>query len=891
MRQSGRTALLLLGLFLAAWVPRVLALDAVVTIDERKWLARAANFYQALSHEEWAATFQREHPGVTVMWAGMAGLLQHFPTYAAVAPGQFAWDREHLEAWLTQNTTHTPLELLTDGRWWIVLLITLTIVLSYFPLRRLAGATVAFWGALYLAWSPFFIALSRQLHPDGLAASFILLALLLFLAWLYGGQQRRYLISAGFVMGLAWLTKTPAIFLVPTGALLIVWQIWQTGRQGNSPTPRPAFFQANRGLLLGYVGWGILATLTFVLLWPAMWFDPLGTLRRMSVEMGIYVERHTTVNYFLGRPIDDPGLLFYPVAWLWRTTPATVIGLLAAALYGWRRRALFTQQTIRQSAGALVLFAILLGLGMSIGAKKFDRYMLPSLLALDIVALYGWLCLVDPIAKRFIRPQSPPPNLPHAGGGTDGASTNDQIPSQTGVGPKGHPGGVTKNPPPHPLTPSPSLTLSLILLLHALPGFLHYPYYLTYFNPLVGGSFTAPQVLFVGWGEGLEAAAEWLNEQPAADQLRVVAWYADGPFSYYFKGQEVSLGYESPLMWFGTDYAVLYVNQWQRQLPSPEVVNYFAQQTPVHEVRFRGLELAKIYDMRQSVLPDFVDIGKNSAADFGGQIRLLAYDFGQAQAQPGDQFQATLYLQSLAAMGTNYNMILRLVGQDGTEIWRDEGWPWGAPTRDWPLREIRPDGHTIPIPPIAAPGLYRFEVSFYDPATFTPLPIARLNDSQPLDSTWREVALLQVGAAPSLDAPAPAVWQLGENFSLVSTALPAQQQPGDDLSFTLLWESLSRTSTDYTVFVHVVNRDGVTVAQKDQQPLAGFAPTRLWEPGLHYRDEYHLPLPADLPAGNYSVQIGLYTLDGGRLPVLQNEAVIGDFATLGAFTVTAPASQ
>lgn len=834
MRESGRTALLLLGLFLAAWLPRVWALDAVVTIDERKWLARSANFYQALSHEEWAATFQREHPGVTVMWAGMAGLLQHFPTYAAVAPGQFAWDREHLEAWLTQNSNHTPLELLTAGRWWIVLLITLTIVFGYFPLRRLAGATVAFWATLYLAWSPFFIALSRQLHPDGLAAGFIMLALLLFLAWLYGGQQRRYLVTSGIVMGLAWLTKTPAIFLVPTGALLLGWQVWQTRGQA-----------VNRRHLLGYVGWGIIATLTFVLLWPAMWFDPIGTLRRMSVEMGVYVERHTTVNYFLGQPVDDPGLIFYPIAWLWRTTPATVIGLIAAAVYGWRRRFHFAQPTIRQTAGALLLFALLLALGMSIGAKKFDRYMLPSLLALDIVALLGWLCLLEPIANRLFNRPSP-------------------------------------NPP---------ITLSFILLLHALPGFLHYPYYLTYFNPLVGGSFTAPNVLFVGWGEGLEEAAQWLNAQPDAEKLRVVAWYADGPFSYYFKGQEVSLGYESPLMWFGTDYAVLYVNQWQRQLPSPEVINYFAQQTPVHEVRFRGLELAKVYDMRQSVLPDFVDIGKNSAADFGGQIRLLAYDFAQAQAQPGDQFQVTLYLQSLAAMTTNYNMILRLVAPDETEIWRDEGWPWGAPTSGWPLREIRPDGHTVTIPATAAPGLYRFELNFYDPATFDALPVTPLNSDQPFAATWREVALLQVGAAPEVTGLAPSTWQLGDNFALTSTALPEQLQPGAALAFTLSWESLSRTSTDYTVFVHVVNRDGVNVAQQDQPPLAGFAPTRLWEPGLHYRDEYHLPLPAELPPGEYRVQIGLYTLDGGRLPVLQNEAVIGDFATLGAFTVTAASSQ
>lgn len=858
MRKSLRTSLLLIGLFVAAWVPRVVALETFVTIDERKWLARSANFYQALSQGDWTATFQREHPGVTVMWAGLLGLLQRFPTYAQVAPGQFAWDREYMEAWLLQTSDHTPLELLAAGRWWVTLLIALTIVFSYFPLRKLCGRLTAFWAALYLAWSPFFIALSRQLHPDGLAASFMILALLLFLAWLYGdvherGRQR-YLLSSGVVMGLAWLTKTPAIFLVPTGALLVGWQVVQLRRKGlrlSLSTP------GLTSLLLGYVGWGMLATLTFVLLWPAMWFDPLGTLQRMSVEMGVYVERHTTVNYFLGQPIDDPGLFFYPVAFLWRATPATLIGLIAALVYSWRRQGILAQPKIRQAAGALAVFALVLALGMSIGAKKFDRYMLPSLLALDIVALFGWLCLLQPLVQHL----------------------------QTWL--QNRSSGL------HPVILSAChlVTLSLLLLLHALPGFRHYPYYLTYFNPLLGGSATAPAVLFVGWGEGLEEAAAWLNAQPDAETLRVLAWYVDGPFSYYFPGQAVSLGQESPLLWFDIDYAVLYINQWQRQLPSPAVIDYFQQQTPVHTVRFRGLELARIYDMRGVALPDFVAIGKSSAADFGGQIRLLAYEFPKAPVQPGDQFLTTLYLQSLTSMTTNYNILVRLVGQDGTEIWRDEGWPWGAPTRDWPVREIRPDGHTVTIPPGAAAGLYRFEVSLYDPATLDPLPVTPVDRDQPLATTARAVALLPVGPLPAAPAGSTPIWRLGETFALAVTGLPQQLAPGADLTFQLLWESLAATATDYTVFVHVVNQEGVTVTQGDGLPLAGFAPTRLWEPGLRLVDPYRLPLPADLPAGDYSVRVGVYTLEHGRLPVSQHDAVIGDFATLGSFTVAAPETE
>jgi hypothetical protein len=423
------------------------------------------------------------------------------------------------------------------------------------------------------------------------------------------------------------------------------------------------------------------------------------------------------------------------------------------------------------------------------------------------------------------------------------------------------------------------------LLLHGLPGFIHYPYYLTYYNPLVGGARTAPYVLFAGWGEGLDEAARWLNTQPAAERLRVVAWYADGPFSYFFHGQSVEVGYSSPLYWLDTDYTVLYVNQWQRQLPSPEAISFFAGQTPVYTVREGGLELARVYDLRNTLLPDFVEIGKESVADFGGQIRLSAYDVPPQVVQPGDSFQITLFLQSLAPMTVNYNALVRLVDQTGAEIWRAEGWPWGAPTTDWPLRQIRPDGYTVTIPPDAAPGLYKLTLSFYDPTTFEPLPVTGVRTDQVLDPSTRDFALLWVGDPPVVESPANPPWRFGGQFALLGAQLPAQAQPGGDLPLRLEWEGVATTATDYTTFIHIVDGTGANATQQDMQPLAGFAPTRLWTPGLRLVDERHIPLPADLAAGEYEVRVGLYTLEAGRLPVTYGGQPAGDSVTVGKFTV------
>jgi hypothetical protein len=58
---------LLFSLFL-----RFSALDGYATIDEPRWQERSLAFAQALEDEKPAATYQSEHPGVVVMWIGVA---------------------------------------------------------------------------------------------------------------------------------------------------------------------------------------------------------------------------------------------------------------------------------------------------------------------------------------------------------------------------------------------------------------------------------------------------------------------------------------------------------------------------------------------------------------------------------------------------------------------------------------------------------------------------------------------------------------------------------------------------------------------------------------------------------------------------------------------------
>lgn len=119
-----------------------------------------------------------------------------------------------------------------------------------------------------------------------------------------------------------------------------------------------------------------------------------------------------------------------------------------------------------------------------------------------------------------------------------------------------------------------------------------------------------------------------------------------------------------------TAITLCYVNQWQRQIPSAEAVAYFDGQTPVHVVRFGGLELTRIMICATVCCRRLSILARRAQPILAGQIRLAAYKLDQQMANPGDRFQTTFYLQSRAPMTVNYNVLVRLVGQDGAEIWR-----------------------------------------------------------------------------------------------------------------------------------------------------------------------------------------------------------------------------
>ncbi len=90
---------------------------------------------------------------------------------------------------------------------------------------------------------------------------------------------------------------------------------------------------------------------------------------------------------------------------------------------------------------------------------------------------------------------------------------------------------------------------------------------------------------------------------------------------------------------------------------------------------------------------------------------------------------------------------------------------------------------------------------------------------------------------------------------------------GESVQINLYWRNLATQTTDYVLFMHLLDANGQQVAQRDLPLRYEDYPTSHWQPGELVIERADLPLPA-LPPGSYQLLIGLYEpTTGTRLEV------------------------
>ncbi len=523
---------------------RAVAPLAMVSWDEPAWVLRSVRFLLGLRAGDLAQTLQTGHPGVTTMWMGALSLDWHrlvtgrvsLAALESAARIQFP-EQLHDAAALRELAA-----LLPDAKPGIWLANALVVIGAYLLLSRLLTRRMAVVAGLALALSPYYTALGRLLHLDALTAGLMLLSLLAALLHLERGRRGALLLS-GALAALATLTRSVGLLMAPAAAMVIVWAWWRRRER------RP--LDLARAVGLWAAGW----IACFVALWPALWVAPqraITTLLSLSVEYAA-LDPGATATFFRGEVVDEAGALFYPLAvWLRMTPLALLFGgfsLAAAAV----RLPLQRDGARRRLTLALTLFAVLLLAALALAGKKFDRYALPALLALETLGGLGLALALDLVAERVLRP-----------------GTLRLVWRSLGVALLG------------------ALLLALGWVGEALP--LYPGQLLAYYNPVAGGLARAGETLPVGWGEGVPEAATYLAGLPAAERLTVATWSTAG-VAPYFPGHTVPLVEERLPE---ADYVLVYIADAQNENAAAN--RYFFGVRPAqYVVRIEGVPVAWVF--------------------------------------------------------------------------------------------------------------------------------------------------------------------------------------------------------------------------------------------------------------------------------------------------------
>jgi len=797
-----RTWLIPLIVFILALIPRVLRLGTFWGTDERYHWQLSNEFFLALTQGDWANTVPQGLPGVTLAWID------------TIAMGlQYGW------IWLTGGqpvldqimAIDRPYELLAQRQLPMVLVNTLVVVGIYLLVQRVIGWKAAFLGATLVALNPFFLAESRVLRFEALVTGFMLLAFLA--AFAYFKENRIYfLILSAVFTAVAMLAKISAIFLFPMLGLLGL-AIAVSIDRSNIEQRQPFFRSVVVPFILKYVVWVILALFFFWLFWPAMWVTPVKTLQEVWEFVGAAGEEGMDGRgvFFWGKVYpDDPGYGFYPVTLLFRLTPLVLFGVLIVIglLFLFRKQSwpVRDERGWQWSAVILLLaYTLAFFVMMTLGAKKYDRYIMPIFPALDLVAGIGWLWLGEWIISRWRQPSRPGVVL--------------------GVG---------------------WLTLLILQGLTTLP---HLPYYYTYYNPLLGGTRQAVNYVRVGYGEGLDQVADYLERKPQAATLKLASGNSS-KIEGLFSGQTIALG-NLDGKWTQGDYVLIYVSQLQRGKHDEDILAYLKRHQPEYVLKMHGLEYAWLYPG-----PGAQYYGGGYKLE--GRGTLFGYNLSSTTLAAGQTLTTTLYWRN-EGQREDDRFFVRIKDIDGY-TWSEAiakplpGFEDAARTRP----SIVESEAVLTLPPGMPPGDYFFQPGFRTAAGeiigYFELP----NDIKPLAVTLPET----FDSTNSIKPANPVHMIIDDVIELVGYEfVPPEHIAEPAVWLTLYWHALANIDRDYVILLRLLNESNEEVAYWLGRPVRSGLPTLDWQADQLVQDPWLLILPANVPPGQFQLEMVLFDAD------------------------------
>jgi hypothetical protein len=687
---------------------------------------------------------------------------------------------------------------------------------------------------ILLAWEPLYLIDGRSMRGEALVSGFIIVTLLSFLLFL-DRLDRRYLFLSAALCGLALLTKLSALFLVGyVGLVLGIYLLAQ---------PASWSERFRRGVAI-YVLWILLAAFLFWALWPVMWVAPAEGVD-LSFGLTFRGTQRYRHMYFLGQILYAEPLvyLFYPLVYLLRVTPLALLGSLAAtvgllktlfnqililrlrpgqgsgqvsnpqsanSLSLVRRFSLARLQLTRRQSWTLALFgfAVLFAVALSWGGHKYDRYLMPSLLAMDIVAAVGLCWLARWLWQRWLRSR---------------LSWSTEL--MGGIG------------------------LAFLLLGQSLLVLPYQPHYFLYANPLLGGPRTAYNNFEMYSMFGLDQAAQYLNAQPQA-QDKFTAAVNSKEFRPVLKGRWLPL--DNLGEWSQADYVLIHIYQLQQQTMNPALLAYLQRNDPLHVVELAGLPFAWIYagpSVQYFAGPSHLV----------GKANLLGYDLSAKTIAVGDVVSAKFYWENDGILAED-NLFLQLVDAGGI-IWAETivkplpGFETAALTED----QFVESQAALTVPLGTPPGTYFLQSGVYSRARQETLGLFTL------PAEGKAITVTRPSSPPAIEG---LTMRHRLNVSLTSEVSLLGFDLADDTlvlneenQVALWWQAQTGVKRDYVVSLQLLDSMDEEMAYWLGRPVLSGYPTNQWQAGEIVRDPWRLNLPSELLPGDYTLQLTLYDTD------------------------------
>jgi 4-amino-4-deoxy-L-arabinose transferase-like glycosyltransferase len=302
------------------------------------------------------------------------------------------------------------------------------------------------------------------------------------------------------------------------------------------------------GIARRFGWWSLAAAVVAVALWPALWVRPWHAAAIMAGGSGRAVAETSSAGFFFGGRVAQPGPFFYPVALALRTSIVTLPGFIFAIAWAVRRR---KDDVTARHAGMLLASAAWFVVFLIVAPKKADRYLLPAIVAADValaIAAGRWVgAWLERGRSRAFR-------------------------SVVVVA-----GGV------------------VAIALHAVPAITLNPYQNAAYNWLVGGPIAAQRAIVVGWGEGLDEAAERLSRLPGAASMTVAVSRVT-QFAEFFPGKTIRIE-DSALDHPGgapADLVLFYISSVQVG-KYEDVWARYRNRTPFYELTINRIPYVRVY--------------------------------------------------------------------------------------------------------------------------------------------------------------------------------------------------------------------------------------------------------------------------------------------------------